>query len=263
MSTLDKNTIAKLAEHLENAELGAHSVTKITNDFPNIDWEDCYDIQDEIRRRKESRGHRIAGLKAGLTSFAKMKQMGVTTPVFGFMADYMAEPDGAEIKTAELIHPKVEAEICVVTKAPLRGPGCHMGTVMAAVDFVLPAVEIIDSRYRDFKFDLKSVIADNTSAARFVTGTRMRDLSDLDLRTLGVVLEKNGEPVAMAAGAAVLGHPLTAVAMLANHLGARGQEIPAGSFIMTGGVTEAISVEAGDNVSVRFQDLGTVSMRFV
>lgn len=263
MSTLDKNTIAKLAEHLENAELKAHSVTKITNDFPGLDWEDCYDIQDEIRRRKESRGHRIAGLKAGLTSFAKMKQMGVDSPVFGFVADYMARPDGSEIKTSELIHPKVEAEICVVTKAPLKGPGCHIGAVMAAVDFVLPAVEIIDSRYRDFKFDLKSVIADNTSSSRFVTGSNMRDLAGLDLRTLGVVLEKNGEPVAMAAGAAVLGHPLVAVAMLANHLGARGQEIPAGSFIMTGGVTEAVAVEAGDHVAARFQDLGSVNMRFV
>ncbi|WP_342133571.1 2-oxo-3-hexenedioate decarboxylase [Hydrogenophaga sp. OTU3427] len=260
---LDKATIAALAEHLENAELQARDVTKITDEHPHMDWDDAYAIQDEIRRRKESRGHRIVGLKAGLTSFAKMKQMGVENPVFGFVADYMDRPDGGDIRTSELIHPKVEAEICVVTKADLSGPGCHLGKVMAAVDFVLPAVEIIDSRYRDFKFDLKSVIADNTSASRFVIGGRSRDLQDLDLRTLGVVLEKNGEVVSMAAGAAVLGHPLAAVAMLANHLGARGQVLPAGSFIMTGGVTEAISVAAGDSVSVRFQDLGTVSMRFV
>lgn len=260
---LDKTTIAALAEHLENAELKAFDVTKITDDHPGMDWDDAYAIQDEIRRRKEARGMKTAGLKAGLTSFAKMKQMGVETPVFGFVSDYMARTDGSEIKTAELIHPKVEAEICVVTKTALKGPGCHIGSVMAAIDFVLPAVEIIDSRYRDFKFDLKSVIADNTSAARYVAGGRPRNLDELDLRTLGVVLEKNGQVVAMAAGAAVLGHPLTAVAMLANHLGARGQEIPAGTFIMTGGVTEAIAVAAGDHVTARFQDLGSVSMRFV
>jgi len=260
---LNPQTIAGLAEHLEAAELGARDVTKITDDHPEMDWEDAYAIQDELRRRKEARGQRTAGLKAGLTSFAKMKQMGVDTPVFGFVSDYMSRPDGGEIKTSELIHPKVEAEICIVTKAPLRGPGCHVGAVLAATDFVVPAVEIIDSRYRDFKFDLKSVIADNTSASRFVVGSRMRAVDDLDLRTLGVVLEKNGEIAAMAAGAAVLGHPLTAVAMLANHLGARGQEIPAGTFIMTGGVTEAIAVKAGDHIAVRFQDLGTVSMRFV
>ena len=260
---LDPKTVLALAEHLENAELGARDVTKITDEYPDMDWDDAYAIQDEIRRRKEARGNRTAGLKCGLTSFAKMKQMGVETPVFGFVSDYMARPDGGEIKLSELIHPKVEAEICVVTKAPLKGPGCHLGNVMAAVDLVLPAVEVIDSRYRDFKFDLKSVIADNTSSSRFVIGGRSRSLDDLDLRTLGVVLEINGEIKTMAAGAAVLGHPLAAVAMLANHLGARGQEIPAGSFIMTGGVTEAVAVKAGDSVLVRYQDLGSVSMRFV
>jgi 2-oxo-3-hexenedioate decarboxylase len=260
---LSKKTIAELAEHLENAQLGARDVTKITDDYPDMDWSDAYDIQDEIRRRKEARGDKTVGLKAGLTSFAKMKQMGVDVPCFGFVSDSFARPDGGEIKMSELIHPKVEAEICVVTKAPLRGPGCHVGAVMAAIDFVIPAVEIIDSRYRDFKFDLKSVIADNTSASRFVIGGRARSVEALDLRTLGIVMEKNGQIVAMAAGAAVLGHPAAAVAMMANHLGQRGQEIPAGSFIMTGGVTEAIAVAAGDNINVRFQDLGSVSMRFV
>ena len=260
---LNRQDIEALAAHLEAAELEARDVTKITDDFPAMDWADAYDIQDEIRRRKEARGHRTVGLKAGLTSFAKMKQMGVETPCFGFVSDYMARPDGGEIRMSELIHPKVEAEICIVTKAPLKGPGCHVGAVMAAIDFVIPAVEIIDSRYRDFKFDLKSVIADNTSASRFVIGGRSRRIEELDLRTLGVVLEKNGRIVAMAAGAAVLGHPAAAVAMMANHLGQRGQEIPAGSFIMTGGVTEAIAVAAGDSVNVRFQDLGSVSMCFV
>ena len=260
---LNRTDIEALAAHLESAELEARDVTKITDDYPQMDWADAYDIQDEIRRRKEARGHKTVGLKAGLTSFAKMKQMGVDVPCFGFVSDYMARSDGGDIQTSELIHPKVEAEICIVTKAPLRGPGCHVGAVMAAIDFVIPAVEIIDSRYRDFKFDLKSVIADNTSASRFVIGGRSRNVEDLDLRTLGVVLEKNGQIMAMAAGAAVLGHPAAAVAMMANHLGQRGQEIPAGTFIMTGGVTEAIAVQAGDSVNVRFQDLGSVSMRFV
>ena len=260
---LNKATIRELAEHLETAQLEAKDVVKITDAYPDITWSEAYDIQDEIKRRKEARGDKTAGLKAGLTSFAKMKQMGVDVPCFGFVSASMARPDGGEIRMSELIHPKAEAEICVVTKAPLRGPGCHVGAVMAAIDFVLPAVEIIDSRYRDFKFDLKSVIADNTSASRFVVGGRPRNVEDLDLRTLGVVLEKNGAIVAMAAGAAVLGHPAAAVAMMANHLGERGQEIAAGSFIMTGGVTEAIAVAAGDNVTVRFQDLGSVSMRFV
>src|SRR5690606_32208439 len=214
--TLDQATIAKLAEHLENAELQVHDVTKITDDYPDMDWDDAYAIQDETKRRKLARGNQVAGLKAGLTSRAKMKQMGAEHPVFGFIADYMSVPDGGQLKFDELIRPQVEAEICVVTKAPLPGPGCHIGNVMAAIDFVLPAVEVIDSRYRDFKFDLKSVIADNTSSARFVIGGNMRDLGELDLPTLGVVLEINGEVKSMAAGAAVLGNPLVAIAMMAN-----------------------------------------------
>jgi len=260
---LSRTDIEALAAHLEGAEQAVRDVTKITDDHPAMDWADAYAIQDEIRRRKEARGQRTAGLKAGFTSFAKMRQMGVDSPVFGFISDYMARTEGADIAASAFIHPKVEAEICVVTKAPLRGPGCHIGAALAAIDFVLPAVEIIDSRYRDFKFDLKSVIADNTSASGFVVGTRSRNIEALDLPTLGVVMEKNGKIVSMAAGAAVVGHPAAAVAMLANHLGKQGREIPAGTFIMTGGVTEAIAVSAGDHINVRFQDLGSVSMRFV
>ena len=260
---LDNATIQALAEHLENAELSARDVTKITDDHPAMDWEDAYLVQEALQARKEARGQKTAGLKCGLTSRAKMKQMGVDVPCFGFVSDYMACPDGGEIKTSELIHPKVEAEICIVTKTALRGPGCHLAQVLAAIDFVVPGVEIIDSRYRDFKFDLKSVIADNASASRFVIGGRSRIADELDLRTLGVVLEKNGEIVAMAAGAAVLGHPAAAVVALVNHLAVRDRDLPAGSMVMTGGVTEAIGVKAGDSVAVRFQDLGTVSMRFV
>lgn len=260
---LSKSDVERLAAHLEGAEHSARDVTKITDDHPDLTWDEAYDVQDELRRRKEARGQRTVGLKAGLTSRAKMLQMGVETPCFGFVSDYMSRPDGGDIAVAELIHPKVEAEICLVTRAPLRGPGCHVGAVLAAVDFVVGGLEVIDSRYRDFKFDLKSVIADNTSASRFVVGTRMRDPGDLDLRTLGVVMEKNGAIVSLAAGAAVLGHPAAAVAMMANHLGRRGQEIPAGTFIMTGGVTEAVAVAPGDVITVRFQGLGTVSARFV
>lgn len=259
---LDQATIAKLAEHVENAELEVHDITKITDDYPDMDWDDAYAIQDLIRQRKIARGARVVGFKAGLTSYAKMKQMGVDTPVFGFLADYFALPDGGEARMAELIHPKVEPEIAFVLKHALKGPGCHIGAVLAATDFVLPAIEVIDSRYRDFKFDLKSVIADNCSSTRFVVGGQPTPVAGLDLRTLGVVLEKNGQPVALGAGAAVLNHPATAVAELANHLGRRGEELPAGSLILSGGITEAVAVAAGDHVTLRVQNLGATSVRF-
>ena len=259
---LPKNIIDQLAEHLETCELQARDTPKITDDHPDMDWDDAYAIQDRIRDRKIARGARIIGYKAGLTSHAKMKQMGVESPVFGFLADYFSVPEGSTVKVSELIHPKVEPEIAFVLKHALKGPGCHIGAVLAATDFVLPGIEVIDSRYRDFKFDLKSVVADNTSAARFVVGGQAARPEQVDLRTVGVVLEKNGQPVALGAGAAVLGHPAAAIAMLANHLGRRGREIPAGSLILSGGVTEAVAVQAGDNVTLRVQGMGSVSLCF-
>lgn len=261
--SLDKATIEKLAKHCEDAELNASEITKITDDYPDMTYEDAYDIQWTARKAKEARGHKIVGMKMGLTSQAKMKQMGVPNPCYGYLADYFAYGDGAEIKIDELIHPKVEAEIAFVLKNDLIGPGCHIGDVLAATDFVMPAVEIIDSRYKDFKFDLKSVIADNSSSSRYVTGGRMRDIKDLDLKTLGVVMEINGEVVQLGAGAAVLGHPATAIAMLANMLSERGEKLKAGEYILSGAITEAVSVKKGDNVTVKFQDLGSLSFRFV
>ncbi|MFP6780211.1 MAG: 2-oxo-3-hexenedioate decarboxylase [Gammaproteobacteria bacterium] len=259
--TLDDATVSTLAERLENAELNRSPIAKITDEFPSLDWDDAYAIQGKIRERKVSRGIKVAGLKAGLTSQAKMKQMNVSEPVFGFMCDYGSRADGGEVEIDGFIAPRVEAEIAFVTKSEIKGP-CHIGTVLQATDFVLPAVEILDSRYENFKFDLISVVADNTSAAGFVTGGNSRRVEDIDLRTLGIVLEKNGEVVELAAGAAVLGHPAESVVMLANMLARKGESIPAGTFIMTGGVTAAVGVERGDHIAVRYQHLGSVSMRF-
>jgi len=259
---LSQDTIARLAAHLEACELDARDTTKITDEHPEMDWEDAYAIQYAIRDRKLARGEKMVGLKAGLTSRAKMKQMGVEVPCFGFLAESFVVADGDECDISKLIHPKVEPEIAFMTKAPLRGPGCHIAAVLAATDFVIPAIEVIDSRYRDFKFDLKSVIADNCSSSRFVVGGCPTPVAGLDLRTLGVVLEKNGVPVAIGAGAAVLGHPAAAIAMLANELGKRGEEIPAGTLILSGGITEAVAVAKGDAITLRIQTLGSTSLRF-
>ena len=260
---LDKEIIEKLALHCEKAEVEAYEITKITDDYPEMTYEDAYDIQWQARANKEARGTKIVGMKMGLTSQAKMKQMGVPNPCYGYLADYFAYGDDAEIKFDELIHPKVEAEIAFVLKDDLEGPGCHIGDVLAATDFVMPAVEIIDSRYKDFKFDLKSVIADNSSSSRYVTGGQSKDVKDVDLKTLGVVLQINGETVDVAAGAAVLGHPATSIAMLANMMGERGEVLKAGTYILSGAITAAHTVQKGDNVTVMFQDLGTLTMRFV
>lgn len=260
---LTKEAIDHLAARLESAELECREVTKITEDYPEMDWDDAYAVQDAIRDLKLARGVTIAGYKAGLTSHAKMKQMGVTDPVFGFLTDYGMIADGGEIDTSGLIHPKVEAEIAFVLRHELKGPGCHIAAVLAATEFVLPAVEVIDSRYKDFKFDLKSVIADNTSAARWITGGIASDVRGVDFSNLAIVMEKNGEVVSEVTGSAVLGHPAHSVAMLANMLARRGESLPAGAFIMTGGATEAVPVSAGDEVRVRYDRLGTLSMHVI
>lgn len=260
---LTKAQIDELATYCEDAELKQQEIIKVTDKYPEMTYRDAFDVQWEVRRRKVARGHKIVGMKMGLTSWAKMAQMGVEQPCYGYLADYFSVPEGGEIKMDELIHPKIEAEIAFVTKAPLKGPGIHIGDVLRATDFIIPAVEVIDSRYKDFKFDLKSVIADNSSSSRFITGGRMARLEDVDVKNLGVVMEINGEIVATGAGAAVLGHPAASVAMLANMMGERGEEIPAGTFIMTGGITAAVTVNRGDSINIRYQGLGSITAKFV
>lgn len=261
--TLSREDVVRLCERVEGAQSRAYAIPKLTNEYPQMTIADSYAVQNELRRRFIEQGHKLVGWKAGLTSKAKMQQMGVDVPSIGFLTDRMARPENSAISVAGLIHPRVECEVAFVMKHELRGPDCTAEQVLAATDYVLPAVEIIDSRFSGFKFDLESVVADNSSSALFVGGGRARYAEELDLRTLGVVMEINGEMVAMGASAAVLGHPAQAIAMVVNLLAEIGEVLPAGSFVMSGAITEAIAVKPGDNVVARFQELGSVSMRFV
>jgi len=254
--------IAEFAASLDAAAQECRPVPKLTDREPQLSMADAYEIQWALRNRRLAAGRRVSGLKMGLTSRSKMKQMGVETPIYGFLLDDFSVPADSEVPVAGLIHPRIEPEIALFTNRMLQGPGCTIADALAAIDFAIPAIEVIDSRFADFKFDLPSVVADNASSARYVVGGTARRLDDLDLRTLGVVVEKNGEAVAFGAGAAVLGHPALSLAMLANLLAQREQHIPAGTFVMTGGLTEAIAAKAGDHFLARFQALGSVSIRF-
>lgn len=261
--TLNREEVVSLTQRLEGAQLGAYEIQKLTNDYPGMNVSDAYAIQKELRQRSIARGNRLIGWKVGLTSKAKMIQMGISEPSIGFLMNDMACPENSAIDISKLVHPRVECEVAFVTKKPLQGPHCTREQVLDATDFVLPAIEVIDSRYAAFKFDLPSVIADNGSSARVVSGGRPRYPKDIDLRTLGAVMEKNGEIVSIGASAAVLGHPAEAIACLVNILSTQDEILPAGSFVMSGGITEAIHVKAGDSIIARFQDLGSVSIRFV
>lgn len=261
-SPLSSDRIEALASFLDDAERGAYEVDKITDDLPALTHAEAYAIQRALLARRLARGARLAGRKMGLTSPAKMRQMGVASPIHGFLLSEGCVADGAATPMKGLIHPKVEAEIAFTTSRDLQGPACTTADAEAAIGLVFAAIEVIDSRYRAFRFDLPSVIADNTSAARFVIGATGVPAKGLDLRTLGVVLEKNGDVLATGAGAAVLGHPAASLAALVNLLGEQGESLPAGSLVMTGGVTEAFAVEAGDNVRVTVQNVGTAGLRF-
>lgn len=260
---LDKNTLEQLAAHVDDAERERREIVKLTDAHPQLTLDEAYDIQYLLRGRRLARGERLAGLKMGLTAFAKMKQMGVETPIYGFMTDRGAHGDDAEIRCSELIHPKIEPEIAFITRRELKGTDCTTEQALDAVESVLMAVEVIDSRFKDFKFDLPSVVADNTSAARHVVGKASRSPQGLDLAALSVTVRKNGQAVAQGTGDAVLGHPAASLAMLVKLLAKRGESLPAGSFVMTGGITEAVAVAPGDSISVVYEHLGTLNMRFV
>lgn len=252
------------AQFLHDAETHCKDVVRITSDrHPELTIEEAYAIQRELMRLKQEQGHEIVGPKMGLTSQAKLQQMNVDEPIYGYNFDYMVVPDGGDVSLRSLIHPKVEAEVAFVLGEDVEGPGITGAQILASTDYVLPALEIIDSRYENFNFTLPDVIADNASSSRVVYGSNVTKPERLScgLDLVGVTLHVNGELKDSGAGAAVLGHPARSVAMLANMLGRKGEKIRKGQPILTGGVTGAIRVEEGDHVQAKVDGLGDVSFR--
>ncbi|MEQ9499878.1 MAG: 4-oxalocrotonate decarboxylase [Deltaproteobacteria bacterium] len=263
MSTpLTDADVAKMASTVYAAQRDGEAIPMLTHEYPNLDVEVGYRVQDAVRRLYLEDGHRQVGWKAGLTSKAKMRQMNVAEPTVGFLTDRMSVPEGTVIDTSALVHPRVECEVAFVLKASLPKEGCTVDDVLAATAYVVPAIEVIDSRYENFKFDLASVIADNSSSSRFVVGANGVRLETIDRTTLGVALVKNGELLTTGASAAVLGDPAAAVALVATLAGKMGQTLEAGMTVLSGGITAAFAVSPGDHVSARFQSLGVVDVSF-
>lgn len=261
--TLSTEQLRVLTDRVEAAQQGAKAMPKLTEEVPGMTLGDGYAVQLALRDRWVAAGRRQAGWKAGLTSQAKMDQMGVRVPTVGFLLADMARPESSAVRCDDLVHPRVECEIAFVMKASLAGPDVTREQVLAATDFIVPAIEVIDSRYTGFKFDLQSVVADNSSSARYAIGGQPHLPGDVALDALGVVLEKNGEPLAIAASAAVMGHPADAVVMVVKVLHELGESLPAGAIVLSGAITEAFAVKPGDAISARFQSLGSVGLRFV
>lgn len=263
--TLTSRERLESARSLLRAADRAEPIPILTERFPELGSGDAQAIQDELLRMLRDLGQRVIGYKMGLTSRAKMEQVGVDQPLWGFLTDASACEDGSSIEAAQLIHPRVEPEVAFVMRDALAGPECSEEAVLAATEYLVPALEIIDSRYKDFRFDLASVIADNTSAARFVRGREHRDPFEprpVELGAAPVRLWRNGELVESATTAAVLGDPTRSVAALVTLLHRRGERVPAGAVILTGAATAAVPAAAGDRFEAEIGDLGRVSVRF-
>ncbi len=255
-------SVPALAEELLAAAESARPVEQLTARFPGLTLAEAYQIQLALIGRRLAGGRRTVGKKIGLTSLAMQGLLGVREPDYGYLLDDMVIPEGQPIVTARLIAPKAEGEVAFLLGRDLAGPGVTAAEVLRATEAVMPAIEVVDSRVRDWKIKIQDTVADNASSACLVLGGMLTPVAALDLRYVGMVLEKNGEVVNTGAGAAVLGNPVTAVAWLANKLAEYGEALKAGEVVLSGAVTAAPPVVAGDVIRVTFDRLGTVTARF-
>jgi 2-keto-4-pentenoate hydratase len=207
-------------------------------------------------------GRRRVGAKIGLTAPAVQRAFGVYQPDFGVLFADMAVPDGAEIDPATLIQPRVEAEVAFVLDRDLPDERVTVADVLRATDFLLPAIEVVDSRIAGWDISIVDTVADNASSARYVLGTTPRRVSDVDLRLCGAVLEHAGEPVSVGAGAACLGNPLHAVAWLAGTMAAAGDPLRAGDTVLSGALGPMVPVVPGGSYQARISGLGSVRANF-
>lgn len=237
-------------------------IEPLTDRFPALTVDDAYAIQVGQVQQWQADGAVIKGHKVGLSSAVMQRQIGVDQPDFGHLTDTMFFLESQPIDPSAFLAPKVEPEIAFVLGKPLAGPGVTVAEAMAAVAFITPALEIIDSRIRDWRIKLVDTVADNASSGAVVLGSTAVPLAQVDVRLIGGVLHRNGELVGSGAGGAVLGSPLNALVWLANTLGPRGVILEAGHVVLPGSVTAAVPVTAGDVVTATFGALGSVTAKF-
>jgi 2-keto-4-pentenoate hydratase len=223
---------------------------------------DAYEVQRQTLKKRLEEGQQVAGMKIGLTSAGMQALLGVHEPDFGYLTDTMLIREGDACRIDGLIAPKVEAELSFCLKKDLMGPGVTIADVYEATAYVVPSLEIVDSRIRDWDVKLFDTIADNGSAAGFVLGSGMRRIEDVDMRLTGMAFEKNGKLMNSGITAEVFGNPAAAVAWLANALAEHGESLKAGQIVMAGAVTAALPAAAGDCFTASFYGCGSVSVRF-
>jgi len=240
------------AHRLDDAARHARAVPQIDPDGA-LPLADAYAIQSASIQRRVAHGERRVGVKMGFTSRAKMLQMGIDDVIWGRLSSGMQVEEGAAVKFSRFVHPRVEPELAFVLKKPLAGD-VTAAEALAAVEAVAPALEIIDSRFHDFKFSLPDVIADNASSSGFVIGAWSDPRKDFG--NLGLVMSIDGRAVQVGSTAAILGHPLRSLVAAARLSAAAGEPLQAGWVVMAGGATPAEWIKPGQYISIEMERLG-------
>lgn len=261
MNIHDIDFVKNAADRLWDAEKDKAAIAPLTAEHPEISVDVAYRIQRCNAERRVATGDAIVGHKIGLTSAPMQRMLNIDVPDYGHLFRSMHHESGATIDYP-LLQPKVEPEIAFVLKEDLVGPYVTIHDVLRATDYVFPAIEVIDSRIRNWQIGLADTIADNASSGCFVVGEQITRPTDVDLVTLGVTMRLNGDIVQTGSGAAVLGHPAAAVAWLANQLAAYDTRLKAGHIVLSGAITAAVAVQRGDCVKVSFGGFGSVEARF-
>jgi 2-oxo-hept-3-ene-1,7-dioate hydratase len=266
---LSKETIAKLAVELHESEKTRTQIEHFSKRYPEMTIEDGYSISREWVRMKTAEGRVIKGHKIGLTSRAMQQASQITEPDYGTLFDDMFFPEGSDIPFNRFIAPRIEVELAFILKRKLKGPNVTIFDVLGATDYVVPAIEIIDARIEQFDRNTKvmrkvyDTISDNAANAGIVLGGRPVKPDSVDLRWVSALLYKNGVIEESGVAAAVLNHPATGVAWLANKLAPWGECLEAGEVVLGGSFTRPTHAQPGDTFHADYGTLGSIAFRFV
>jgi 2-oxo-3-hexenedioate decarboxylase len=245
----------QIAERLDEAARSAQAVSQLDAE---ISMGGAYAIQAASMARRYARGERRVGVKMGFTSRAKMAQMGIDEMIWGRLTDAMLVDDGGSVAFDRFVHPRVEPEIAFLLGEDLPANTTSLAAATALAG-IAPALEIIDSRYKDFRFSLTDVVADNSSSSAFVVGSWGDPTSGFE--NLGLLLEINGQARQIGSTAAILGNPIRSLVAAARLAAAAGEPLRAGDIVMAGGATAAEALAIGDRVRLVMQQLGMVEFR--
>jgi 2-oxo-hept-3-ene-1,7-dioate hydratase len=266
---LEKHTIAELAKQLDQAEKSRIQIRQFSLEHPAITIEDAYAVQKEWIHLKGKAGREVKGHKIGLTSKAMQASSNIREPDYGALMDDMFFVDGCALPFTRFIAPRVEVELAFILGKPLSGPGCTIFDVLDAVEYVTPAVEIIDARIHQIDPATKvtrkvtDTISDNAAGAGLLLGGRPFKPLDGDMRWICALLYRNGAIEESGVAAAVLNHPANGVAWLANKLAPYSETLKAGEVILGGSFTRAVYAHAGDTFHVDYGSHGSISWQFV